>query len=85
MIEEKDPIELIRTMLETKSTAKQITYKNLLDAFLILSKEARRVIDELINSAKPADEDVTVEFTEINEHEFHVKLAGDLLVFCLTH
>jgi hypothetical protein len=83
MTEEKDPIELIRSMLETKSTAKQITYKNLLDAFVILSTEAHRVIDELIKKSKPVDVDVTVEFVEVNEHEFHVKLAGDLLVFVL--
>jgi hypothetical protein len=83
MNEEKDPIELIRSMLETKSTAKQITYKNLLDAFLVLSKEAARVADELIKKSKLKDEDITIEFVEINEHEFHVKLAGDLLVFVL--
>ena len=83
MAEEKDPIELIRTMLETKSTAKQITYKNLLDAFAILSKEASRVVQELIKKVKPGDEDVTISFTDVSEQEFHVKLAGDLLVFVL--
>lgn len=83
MAEDQDPIELIRNMLETKSTAKQITYKNLLDAFSILAKEARRVVDEILKKSKPGDEDVTIEFIEVNEHEFHVKLAGDLLVFVL--
>ncbi|MEQ8423213.1 MAG: hypothetical protein RIA63_00785, partial [Cyclobacteriaceae bacterium] len=28
-------------------------------------------------------EDVTVDFIEVNEHEFQVKLAGDLLIFVL--
>ena len=83
MAEDQDPIELIRSMLETKSTAKQITYKNLLDAFSILAKEANRVIDEILKKSNVGDKDVTVEFIEINEHEFHVKLAGDLLVFVL--
>ena len=78
-----DPIEHIRRLLESKSTAKQITYKNLLDAFKVLGKESERVVDILQNSAKPADEDVTEIFDWINEHEFHVKLAGDLLVFVL--
>jgi hypothetical protein len=83
MAEEIDPIEHIRTLLESKSTAKQITYKNLLDAFAILAKESERVIDELRKKTKSRDADVVESFNEINEHEFHVKLAGDLLVFVL--
>jgi hypothetical protein len=78
-----DPIEHISRLLESKSTAKQITYKNLLDAFAILAKESERVIEELQKKAKPGDADVTEEFDWVNEHEFHVKLAGDLLVFVL--
>lgn len=78
-----DPIEHISRLLESKSTAKQITYKNLLDAFAVLGKESERVIDELQKKAKPGDSDVTEDFSWVNEHEFHVKLAGDLLVFVL--
>lgn len=78
-----DPIDHIRSLLESKSTAKQITYKNLLDAFSILAKEAERVVEVLQKNAKPGDKDVTEDFNYVNEHEFHVKLAGDLLVFVL--
>jgi hypothetical protein len=81
--EQIDPIDHIRRLLESKSTAKQITYKNLLDAFAILGKESERVIDELQKKAKPGDADVTEDFNWVNEHEFHIKLAGDLLVFVL--
>lgn len=82
MNSQQDPLNHIRQLLESKSTAKQITYKNLLTAFSILGKESERIIDEL-KTASPADTDVTVDFSWINEHEFHVKLAGDLLVFVL--
>jgi hypothetical protein len=78
-----DPIDHISRLLESKSTAKQITYKNLLDAFALLAKESERVIEELQKKAKPGDADVTEDFSWVNEHEFHVKLAGDLLVFVL--
>jgi hypothetical protein len=78
-----DPLVQIQRLLESKSTAKQITYKNLLLAFDQLKKESRRISEELQKRAHPGDEDVTVYFKEINEHEFHVKLAGDLLVFVL--
>jgi hypothetical protein len=83
MSEQLDPLEHIRHLLESKSTAKQITYKNLVAAFSILSKESKRVIGELKKMVKPGDEDVTLNFQQVNEHEFHVKLAGDLLVFVL--
>ncbi|MCU0367328.1 MAG: hypothetical protein MUF39_00690 [Cyclobacteriaceae bacterium] len=83
MAEQADPLEYIKLLLESKSTAKQVTYKNLLSAFQLLAKESKRIIDELRGKMKPGDEDVTVDFKIINEHEFHVKLAGDLLIFVL--
>jgi hypothetical protein len=83
MAEQTDPLEYIKLLLESKSTAKQVTYKNLLSAFQLLAKESKRIIDELRGKMKPGDEDVTVDFKIINEHEFQVKLAGDLLIFVL--
>jgi hypothetical protein len=83
MNSQSDPLEHIQYLLESKSTAKQVTYKNLLSAFSILSKESKRIVNELKKKVKPGDEDVTVDFKIINEHEFHVKLAGDLLIFVL--
>lgn len=81
MAPKQDQLEHIQRMLENKSTAKQITYKILLKAFESLAKECGRVAGELMKKVKPQDEDVTVEFMWINEHEFQVKLAGDLLIF----
>src|SRR5258706_6657404 len=83
MSEQKDPIDYISHLLESKSTAKQVTYKNLLNAFNLLGKESKRIINELKKKAKPGDVDVTLDFKLITEHEFNVKLAGDLLVFVL--
>jgi len=83
MSDQPDPLDHIKHLLESKSTAKQITYKNLQAAFALLSKESKRIIQELSKKIKPGDEDVTVSFATIHEQEFHVKLAGDLLVFVL--
>lgn len=80
---QQDPLDYIQQLLESKSTAKQITYKNLLHAFQHLSAESQRIVNELKKKAKPGDDDVTVEFMPVHEHEFDVKLAGDLLVFVL--
>lgn len=83
MSTQPDHLEYIQQLLESKSTAKQITYKNLLAAFNQLAKESKRIVEELKKKVRPADEDVTVNFLPVNEHEFHVKLAGDLLIFVL--
>jgi hypothetical protein len=80
---EKDPINCIKDLLENKSTAKQATYRHVVEAFAILQDEARNVIDELIKRAHPDDKDVTVEFNMISQHEFDVKLAGDMLIFVM--
>jgi len=79
----EDPLERIRTMLEYKSTAKQITYKKLLTAFDILAKESKRIITELKKKVKPGDSDVTLDFRKINAHEFQMKAAADMVIFVL--
>jgi hypothetical protein len=80
---DQDHLDYIKQLLESKSAAKQKTYKHLLSAFGDLSKESHRIVKELKKRAHPDDKDVTIEFNEVNEHEFHVKLAGDLLIFVL--
>ncbi|MFZ1807633.1 MAG: hypothetical protein WAU36_10445 [Cyclobacteriaceae bacterium] len=83
MSQQQDPLVHIRTILENKSVAKQITYKNLLAAFSVLANESKRIVDSLSEEEKMDENDVTVDFIEVNEHEFQVKLAGDLLIFVL--
>lgn len=78
---DQDHIGYIKHLLETKSFAKQVTYKHLLTAFSVLRSTAAQIANEL--SEQTDHSDVTIEFTDINEHEFHLKLAGDLLIFVL--
>lgn len=83
MNSEQDPINCIKNLLENKSTAKQATYRHVVEAFGIISHEAKRVVDELLKRAHPDDKDVTVEYNTVSEHEFDVKLAGDMLIFVM--
>lgn len=83
MNSEQDPINCIKNLLENKSTAKQATYRHIVEAFSIFSNEAKHVVDELLKRAHPEDKDVTVSFNIVNEHEFDVKLAGDMLIFVM--
>ena len=80
---DQDHLDYITKLLETKSNAKQKTYKFLLEAFAALKTESKRIVSEIKKKAHPDDKDVTADFTDVNEHEFHVKLAGDLLIFVL--
>lgn len=80
----EDPIKFIKYLLESKSTAKQTAYKHICKAFTLLSEEARSIVEELKRRANPGDKDVTVEFNVVNDHEFDVKLAGDMLIFVMN-
>lgn len=79
----EDPINFIKYLLESKSTAKQTAYKHICRAFSVLETESKRVVEELKRRANPSDKDVTVEFNAVNAQEFDVKLAGDMLIFVL--
>ncbi|HET9486333.1 MAG TPA: hypothetical protein VFO54_02820 [Chryseosolibacter sp.] len=81
----EDPIQFIKHLLESKSSAKQTAYKHICDAFSTLMREAKCIVDELKRRAKPSDKDVTVEFNIVSEQEFDVKLAGDMLIFVMSN
>lgn len=83
MSQQNEALAHIRQILENKSAAKQVTYKNLLAAFSALAEESKRIVDNLQAEVNTRAEDVTVDFIEVNDHEFQVKLAGDLLIFVL--
>ena len=79
----QDPTEDIAKLLMTKSTAKQLTYKNICSAFNQLKDEATKLIELLNSKTEEKDKDITLAIEEISDQEFHVKIAGDLLVFFL--
>lgn len=80
----EDPIRFIQHLLESKSSAKQTAFRHICNAFSTLSTEAKTVTAELKSRTKPNHKDVTVEYNYINDHEFDVKLAGDMLIFVMN-
>ena len=77
----QNPMEHIAELLETKSCVKQETYRNLQDVFKSLMIAADNVIREVNSKIKKRDKDITLAVTSISDNEFHLKVAGDLLVF----
>ncbi|MEQ8925344.1 MAG: hypothetical protein RLO81_05990 [Fulvivirga sp.] len=80
---EQDPIKHIARLIETKSAVKQQTFRNLCQNFKTLEKEAKKVVSKINAELTSKDKDVTLAVTRINDREFHVKVAGDLLVFLM--
>jgi hypothetical protein len=79
----QDPSLHIANLLLTKSGVKQVTYRNVCEAFRGLKQEAVQIIDEINSKTHTKDADITLSVVDISEQEFHVKVAGDLLAFFL--
>lgn len=77
----QDPIYHIARQIETKSAIKQQVYRNNCEAFIQLYKEAHKVIKAIKKQVHHKDKDIELKVTSVNDHEFHVTVAGDLLVF----
>ncbi len=83
MTESQDPIQYIARLIETKSAVKQQTFRNLCQNFKDLEVEARKVVELINEQIADKDKDIILSVNKINEHEFHVHVAGDLLVFLM--
>ena len=79
----QDPLKRIAKQLETKSTVKQRAYRVLCTLFKKMELETRDVVKEINKNVLINDHDITIKFKKVNEHEFHLKVAGDLLVFIM--
>ena len=81
MAEFQDPIESIVFNLKNKSSIKQQTYKHLCAAFAQLIKSGKLLIEEVLKRSKGLDSEITISFKKVSDQEFHLKVAGDLIIF----
>lgn len=80
---DQNPSKHIADLLLTKSGVKQVAYRNVCKTFKALKKEAEKVVADINKKTGPKDEDIELTIKKVNDQEFHVKIAGDLLVFYL--
>lgn len=70
-------------LLHEKSSMKQDVFANTIKAF----NELKVVLKEVVNELKPIvdakDKRVTLEYKDNSEYEVQIKIAGDVLVFCM--
>lgn len=83
MSQNQDPIAHIAEQIESKSNIKQQTYRQLCLTFKRMKKEAHEVVDQINARLSNKDEDITIEVISVSDQEFHIKIAGDLLIFLL--
>ncbi len=83
MPESQNPLEHITDLINTKCSVKQQTYRNLQEVFVLLKSVASELIRNIQDHARSTDKDVTLDLYHESDNEFHVKIAGDMLVFLL--
>ncbi|MES2838157.1 MAG: hypothetical protein V4667_11575 [Bacteroidota bacterium] len=79
---EETKLQIIK-LLHEKSSMKQDVFANTIKAF----NELKVVLKEVVNEIKPLvdakDKRVTLEYKDNSEYEVQIKIAGDVLVFCM--
>ncbi len=79
----QNPTEHIVDLLLSKSSIKQQAYRNICNAFEQLKEEASKLVKEIRDKTKKRDKDIQLKVESISDQEFHIRIAGDLLVFVL--
>lgn len=83
MSDNQNPIEHIANLIETKSAIKQEAFRKLCSNFKQLEKEAKNVVKLINEKIKKKDKDIVLVVEHVSDQEFHVKVAGDLLIFIM--
>lgn len=76
-------LDVIFQGLTQKSATKQAIYRNTQEAFNLFKKVSKDLVAKLSSRVTPLDSSVLIEYRDINDLEFHVKISGDLLIFVM--
>lgn len=79
----EDRLDAIFEGLKQKSSAKQAIYRNTKQAFDQFRKVSVDLVKRLSARVTSVDSSVLIEYRDVSEFEFHIKISGDLLVFVM--
>jgi hypothetical protein len=79
----EDRLDAIFDGLKQKSTAKQAIYRNTKETFDKLRVISKDLVIRLAKRISPLDSSVGIEYRDVNELEFHIKVSGDLIIFVM--
>ncbi len=80
---QQDPTEYIAKLLLTKSGVKQAVQDAMGNTTRYVYDVNGNLINEINAKTDSKDDDIILSVNEVSDQEFHVKVAGDLLVFFL--
>ncbi|MDB4089122.1 hypothetical protein N9544_05815 [Flavobacteriales bacterium] len=78
-----EELDKITEMLCTKSSLKQDVFKNTMDQFQEMKKVAINLVDKIKSNVCSKDDRIIIDYNEKSKYEFHIIIAGDILVFNL--
>ena len=79
---DKNPVEYLKTRLNSKARLKQSVWKNTIKFFGALKKEAETLIAHLKNAGADQDE-VRIDIQTVSDFEFHICFGSDIVVYSL--
>ena len=79
----KPELDKIADILCSKSAMKQDIFANTISLFNEMKEVAVKVVEEIKLKVCAQDERIMIEFIDKSKYEFHIKLAGDVIVFNL--
>ena len=79
----ENKMDQIVQALKNKACVKQRIYRNTLSIFGNMKEIASMIAEGLAGVFEEVDENVVIEYKEINDFEFHLKFSGDLLIFTM--
>ena len=79
---DKNPVEYLKSRLNSKARLKQKVWKTTIQFFLGLKTEAEKLVAE-IKDSNENDNEIIFEIRYISEFEFHVYCGSDLIVYTL--
>ena len=81
MAKKKSARDIIINILREKGTIKKDISENTYEVFSLFNKQAKTCVKEISNIISKYDERITLYYEQKSDYEFHVKIAGDILVF----
>ena len=79
---DKNPVEYLKSRLNSKARLKQKVWKTTIQFFLGLKTEAEKLVAE-IKDSNENDNEIIFEIRYISEFEFHIYCGSDLVVYSL--
>lgn len=76
-----DSLQLIQDLIRDKSCLKQDVYENTRAKFELFKESLRKTIDDIEHGVGSTDKRLKFNFIEKSDHEVHVQVAGDVLIF----